>query len=256
MRQMIICIAVALLASACSANQTPDQAQPERNEAIRSTPSPNQLNQPVPQDNKQSAGKTDKVLLDVAIIAQNPELKYGCEVTSLTMLLNHAGVHVDKMKLAEELPKDMDPQVKTKTGNITHWGNPENGFVGDITGKKSGYAVFDKPLEKLMRRYLPDRTVNLTGEPFADLLEQLRTGRPVVVWTTGDYKLPDRWEAWKHGNEIIKTPLDLHAVVLVGFDRNHVYVNDPLSGKKAHQVDMQTFKASWDALGKQALSYN
>jgi uncharacterized protein YvpB len=195
-----------------------------------------------------------EILLDVPIIAQNPELKYGCEVTSLAMLLQYAGIQVDKIKLADELPKDEDPVSKTKSGNITHWGNPDHGFVGDITGKTMGYAVYAGPLEQLMKQYLPD-TINLTDKPFEDILKQLHDRKPVIVWTTGDYKLPDRWETWRHENEEIHTPLDLHAVVLVGFNSTHFYVNDPLSGKKAYPVEKQTFIDTWVALGKQGLSY-
>ena len=195
------------------------------------------------------------VMLDVPIIAQNPELKYGCEVTSLTMVLQYAGVEINKVDLANKLNKDSDPVKKAKTGDITQWGNPNEGFVGDITGKNMGYAVFDKPIEDLMNQYLSGRSVNLTGKSFNEVLQQINKEKPVVVWTTGDFKLPDRWESWKHGEETIKTPLDLHAVVLVGYDEYYVYVNDPLTGIKAQKVNKQSFIDSWVALEKRAISY-
>jgi len=203
-----------------------------------------------------SGTKDDIVLLDVPIIKQNPELKYGCEVTSLAMLLQYSGVKTNKMKLANELPKDNDPMKKTASGDITHWGNPDQGFVGDITGKSAGYAVYAGPLEKLMNQYLKNRTINLTRKSFDEVLEQIKKGKPVILWTTGDYKIPDRWESWKHGKEEINTPLDLHAVVLVGFDKEHLYINDPLTGKKALKTKKASFLKSWKALGQQALSYN
>ncbi|RLQ91800.1 C39 family peptidase [Falsibacillus albus] len=198
----------------------------------------------------------ERVLLDVPLIKQNPELKFGCEVTSLAMVLQSAGFNVDKMTLAHQIAKDPDPVVKSRSGDIVKWGNPDHGFVGDITGRSMGYAVSAGPTEKLMKKYLPKRTVNLTGKPFDELLNQLGRGKPVLVWTTGDYKLPDRLESWKHGSETIKAPLDLHAVVLVGYDPQNVYVNDPLSGRKAHKVNKRVFLGSWKALRKQALSYN
>jgi uncharacterized protein YvpB len=206
----------------------------------------------------QSAKKqgANKIILDVPLVKQNPELKYGCEVTSLAMVLQYAGVSVNKMTLAKEIKKDRDPIVKDKSGNIISWGNPADGFVGDMTGRNSGYAVFDQPIADLMEKYLPERSVNLTGRPFDELLKYVENKRPVVVWTTGDYHLPDRWESWKHGQQTIKTPLDLHAVVLVGFDDNFVYINDPLWGKKAHKVNKQQFIDSWIALKKRAVSYN
>jgi uncharacterized protein YvpB len=200
--------------------------------------------------------KPKKVVLDVPLIKQNPELKYGCEVTSLAMVLRYAGVNVDKMTLAKEVKKDNDPNIRNQNGDIVSWGNPADGFVGDMTGKTIGYAVFDEPITELMENYLPERAINLTGRPFDELLKYVENKRPVVVWTTGDYRLPDRWESWKHGRQIIKTPLDLHAVVLVGFDDHFVYINDPLWGKKAHKVNKQQFIDSWVALKKRAVSYN
>lgn len=205
--------------------------------------------------NTAPADKKESVMLDVALIKQNPELRYGCEVTSLAMVLNHAGVNTNKMELYQTIRKDLDPQRKTKTGDIVSWGNPAEGFVGDMTGRTAGYAVFDQPMVDLINQKLPERAVNLTNQPFDAVLDHVSKGYPVVVWTTGDYRLPDRWEQWTHGKQIIKTPLDLHAVVLVGYDKENVYLNDPLSGKKQVAVNKERFIASWKALESRAVSY-
>lgn len=199
--------------------------------------------------------KKDSMILDVALIKQNPELRYGCEVTSLAMVLNFAGVKTDKMDLYRSIQKDPDPIKRSSSGDILNWGNPADGFVGDMTGKQAGYAVFDKPMEALVNQKLPGRAVNLTNQPFERVLEHVSAGYPVVVWTTGDYRLPDRWESWYHGQQVIKTPLDLHAVVLVGYDANYVYLNDPLSGRKQVRVGKENFIASWKALQSRAVSY-
>lgn len=194
-------------------------------------------------------------MIDVPLINQNPELRYGCEVTSLAMVLNYAGVKVNKMELYKKVKKDRDPIRRSANGDILYWGNPRDGFVGDMTGRRAGYAVFDQPIAQLVNEYLPDRAVNLTNQPFQNILKHVSKGYPVVVWTTGDYRLPDRWESWRHGNQVIKTPLDLHAVVLVGYDVKNVYLNDPLSGKKNVRVNKQKFIKSWIALKSRAVSY-
>ncbi|HWJ78855.1 MAG TPA: C39 family peptidase [Niallia sp.] len=196
----------------------------------------------------------NKIQLNVPLIKQNPELKYGCEVTSLTMVLNYAGVKVNKMELYRKIKKDSDPLIR-KNGDIIKWGDPSLGFVGDMTGKRAGYAVFDKPMEDLVNQYLPERAINLTDHPFSSLEKHVKNGYPVVVWTTGDYRLPDRWESWMHNGKNIKTPLDLHAVVLVGYDNHSVYLNDPLSGKKNVKVNKKQFIQSWHALKSRAISY-
>ena len=197
----------------------------------------------------------DSAMIDVIVINQNPELKYGCEVTSLAMLLHHAGVKTDKMELYREVKKETDPLIRKKNRDILHWGNPEYGHVGDMTGRKAGTTVFDRPMALLINQKLPDRAVNLTGQPFKRILEHVGNGYPVVVWTTLDYGLPQKWEAWYHGKEIVKVPLDLHAVVLVGYDNQFVYLNDPLSVRKKVRVNKNRFMASWEALGSRAVSY-
>ncbi len=205
-----------------------------------------------PDDYEMTSGK---YLLDVPLVKQNPELKYGCEVTSLTMMLQYAGIATNKMELYNAIRKDEDPIRRSPSGDIISWGNPADGFVGDMTGKQAGYAVFDKPMEELVNRYLPNRAVNLTNHGFDEVLQHVAYGYPVVVWTTGDYRLPDRPESWSHGNQTITSPLDLHAVVLVGFDDQNVFINDPLSGRKQHPVNKQQFLESWKALQCRAISY-
>ncbi|GAA0324901.1 C39 family peptidase [Bacillus carboniphilus] len=195
-----------------------------------------------------------EIVLDVPLIKQNPELKYGCEVTSTTMMLQYAGIEVDKLELAEKVKKDSDPLVETNN-DIVRWGNPAKGFVGDMTGKQKGYAVFDKPIEDLVNEYMEGKARNLTGESFQTILNHVGKGFPVVIWTTGDYKLPNRWESWDHEGETIKTPLDLHVVVLVGYNDQYVYLNDPLSGQKQAKVNKNSFIQSWEALEKRAVSY-
>ncbi|UYZ23425.1 C39 family peptidase [Mesobacillus jeotgali] len=234
------------------------QVQQNKNEPIiMESPEPIQ-EMAVPNPNQkqdQHRQRKSKALLNVPLIKQNPELKYGCEVTSLAMMLNFAGADTTKMKLFEEIQKDNDPLKRSANGDILSWGNPAEGFVGDMTGNRAGYAVFEKPMIDLINRYLPGRAVNLTGKDFEAVLDHVSAGYPAVVWTTGDYRLPDRWESWTHGDEVIKTPLDLHAVVLVGFNETTVYLNDPLSGRKQVPVNKNRFIETWKAMQSRAVSY-
>jgi len=200
--------------------------------------------------------KKEKIVLNVPLIKQLPELPFGCEVTSTAMMLQYAGVQVGKMDLYESIKKDNDKIVVSSNGDILEWGDPQEGFVGDMTGKSErGYAAFDEPIEDLVNQYLPGRAINLTNLPFDKVLNHVKNGYPVVVWTTGDYRLPDQWEEWKHKSQSIKTPIDLHVVTLVGYDEQNVYLNDPLSGKKQAKVNKDQFMDSWKALKQRAVSY-
>lgn len=196
-----------------------------------------------------------KSMIDAPIISQKPELKSGCEVTSLAMLLQYTGVKIDKMILAEKIKKDPTPLELYKNGDIKKWGDPNEGFVGDITGKEKGFAVYPKPMIELMEQYLPGRSVDLTGQPFDSILKYVEEKRPVIVWTTIDFKLPDKFEQWEKDGKIIKASFDEHAVLLVGYDEENLYVNNPYNGQKKQKIPRDTLLNSWNSIGSMAISY-
>lgn len=197
----------------------------------------------------------DKVLLDAPIISQHPELKNGCEVTSLAMLLNFAGIEADKMELAEEVKKDDTPLTHDGDGNIEQWGNPNDGFVGDITGEEDGFGVYDKPITELLDKYMPQRAINLSNQSFNELLKSVNNSKPVIVWITISYEKPRDYKKWKKGDQAIKVTFDEHAVLLVGYDHKYCYINDPSSGEKNVKIKKSTFKKIWSKMGKMAVSY-
>ncbi|WP_019007665.1 C39 family peptidase [Cohnella laeviribosi] len=193
-------------------------------------------------------------MLDAPIIKQNPELYNGCELTSLTMLLQYYGISKSKMDLIPEMKKDTTPIQFDEHGNITYWGNPNLGFVGDITGKQKGYSIYHTALLDLLKSYIPTG-VDLTGTSFDKLERQISDGIPVVVWTTIGYTEPKQWVVWDSPLGPIRATFSVHSVLLVGFDKQYVYVNDPLTGVKGQKVDKLQFIKSWETMGKQALSY-
>jgi uncharacterized protein YvpB len=249
-RPIVIATAFAF-AAGCTAPQAEDRTPPAR---VQTAPAPEHSPSLGASPAAPKPARPSKTILDVPIISQKPELQFGCEVTSLSMLLRYAGRDVDKMTLARQVKKDPEPLVQ-KNGDIKEWGDPNKGFVGDMTGKRKGFAVYNKPLEELLRRYMGERTVNLTGQTYRALLDSVAAGRPVVIWATGDFTLPTEWESWRKDGKPITAPFDEHVVLLVGYDQRYAYVNDPLSGNKQQRVSHQALKRSWEALGRQAITY-
>lgn len=197
--------------------------------------------------------KPASALIDAPVVRQLPELPPGCEIVSLTMLLNHYGIPKTKMEMVEEMVKDPTP-AKWAGGSVVYWGNPYTGYVGDVTGKSRGFGVYHTGLFPTLEANIPS-AVDLTGSDFDVLERQIAEGFPVVVWTTIDFKLPQAWVTWETPIGPIETTFKMHAVLLVGYDEEHVYINDPMSGKKSHQLNKEQFLATWDVMGKQALSY-
>lgn len=205
---------------------------------------------PVPKERPKPAA----ALLDAPVIKQYPELPSGCEVTSLAMLLQYAGVSKSKMDLAYEMPKDTSPLRYDNNGRIVSWGDPNAGFVGDVTGKSRGFGVYHAGLLPLLKSYVTE-AIDLTGKPF-DLLErQIAAGYPVIAWSTIDFAVPSRWVTWESPNGTVRTTFAEHAVLLVGYDETNVYVNNPVTGIKNTAIDKAQFLETWNAMGQQALSY-
>ena len=195
-------------------------------------------------------------MVDAPFVSQLPELPRGCEVTSLSMLLNHAGVDVDKLTLAEEVKKDKTPY--SVSGGRIFFGNPYEGFVGDMYDRsRPGFAVFHGPIAELAEEYLPGRIIDLTGSDFEDILYPVSAGVPVWVMINVYYReLEDKYyQTWETANGKVRITYKTHSVLLTGYDETYVYFNDPLTNKKNRKVNRYGFEKAWKQMGSQAITY-
>lgn len=201
--------------------------------------------------------KKRSIILKAPLVKQKPELPNGCEITALAMLLQFYGIAKDKMDLLPEIKKDPASLKTDLKGNIIFWGNPNNGFVGDITGKGKGYGIYSGALFHLLHKYIPTG-IDLTGRPFEELEKKVSDGIPVLVWTTTTFTVPkqNQWLTWDSPSGPVRATMLEHTVLLVGYDEQHVYVNDPLSGRQKVRIEKQQFIETWQIMGKQALSYD
>ncbi len=196
------------------------------------------------------------VQLEVPIISQLPELPRGCEVTSLAMLLAHAGFDVDKMTLAAEIKKDKTPY--SASGGKIYFGNPYYGFVGDMYNRSHpGFAVFHGPVAELAGNYLPNRVIDLTGSEFLDILYPVSAGVPVWVMVNVYYReLEDKYfQNWETPSGSVRITYKTHSVLVTGYDETYIYFNDPLTNKKNRKVNRTGFEKAWKQMGRQAITY-
>lgn len=194
--------------------------------------------------------RESKVKLDAPHISQLPELERGCEVTTLAMLLQHAGKDVGKMELSKEIDR-----VPFERDGMR--GHPGEGFVGNMkTLDEPGLGVYHGPVAELGEAYLPGRILDLTREEFKEVEKHIADGRPVWVLVPSTFAVvPEKhWETWntKKGKE--KITYKWHSVLVTGFDDKNVYVNDPL-GDKNDKLPKEEFVAGWEQFGKQAITY-
>jgi uncharacterized protein YvpB len=190
------------------------------------------------------------VIQGVPVLYQYPVLPTGCEATALTMLLNWAGVDVQKTDVAKALPKVPLPY---EVDGQWFGGNPNRGFVGDPFEKDS-FGVFHAPIAQMLDRYLPGRAEDLSGGTIEDVFAALDSGRPVIVWATIKLKEGRITDVWRDedGTEI-RWISPQHCMLMIGYDDEYVIINDPDTGKTEH-YPLGLFIERWELLGRQAVT--
>jgi len=194
-------------------------------------------------------------IIDVPVISQLPELPRGCEVTSLSMLLQFKGINVDKMKLAKLIRKDPTP-YQVKAGKV-FFGHPNEGFVGDMYNiTNPGYGVYHKPIKELADHFLPNQVVDLTGSDFSKLQASVSNGIPVWVIINTTYKRlpPNEFRIWDTPKGKVDITYREHSVIITGYDKEYIYFNDPLTSEKNKKAPKQEFIDAWVQMGSQAIS--
>ncbi|MEH6906010.1 C39 family peptidase, partial [Neobacillus drentensis] len=161
------------------------------------------------------------IKLNVPLISQRPELPTGCEITAVTMMLQYKGVRVDKVTLANKMPK--------------HSHNPNLGYVGNPYTKR-GWTIYPSALMGLVKSYAGSAK-NLTGTSNRNIEKQLVNNKSIVVWVSR-----------MHG-------FSVHALVLTGFDQNYYYYNDCWTGEKNAKISKKEFNRLWGNQSKRAISY-
>ncbi|EOA8353787.1 C39 family peptidase [Enterococcus hirae] len=202
---------------------------------------------------KVSSYAKKQVLLDVPLESQftEPALGNGCEVTSLSMLLSYYGYETSKNQLAQQLN-----YVPVFNADGAH-GDPNEGFVGDISGGDWAMGVYVPPIASLAQTIVKTdyHTLPKTDATINDIKKALQQGKPVWASVTLDFQVPTDTDfvTWQTNNGQVKvTPLN-HACVVTGYDNDNIYVNDPY-GEKNRPVAIKDFEAIFTSMGGQMLT--
>lgn len=178
----------------------------------------------------------------------------GCEAVSATMVLKYKGYNVSVKNIVEN----------TKSGSKKHQGkdgvwygaNPFEEFVGkpSLGLSKGSYGVFAKPITNAMNVFAKGKATNISGCSENELFNQVSKGNPVVVWcvkNAGNLKEGVTWH-YEDGSGTFKELIGQHCAVLIGYDENYVYLNDPSAGQNVKQSKSK-FISNWKQLFSQAI---
>ena len=149
----------------------------------------------------------------------------------------------------------MGSKKHQENGN-SYGANPFEAFVGNpALGLSLGsYGVFAKPISNAMSVYAGGKVKNISGCSSDKLFEYVSKGNPVVVWcvkNAGDLKEGVTWQ-YENGEGTFKELIGEHCAVLIGYDKEYVYLNDPSAGANVKQSKSK-FISNWKTLYSQAI---
>lgn len=172
---------------------------------------------------------SESILLDVPYVPQYPTLPNGCEVTSLTQVLNYYGFDVKATYVTDNfMPKK--PQGKANF-YYEYVGSPYDG---------TGFGIYSQGIVETAEKFLLTNNNtqyavrDISGSSVSDLLTYVCEGTPVIVWT-GYYMAvePTLTVGWIVDGEFLRWKGNLHCIVLTGYDslKDVLCFTDPARGK-------------------------
>jgi len=178
------------------------------------------------------------------------EHSLSCEVAALKTAMGTLGIPVSETELIAKLPFDTTP----RGGGI--WGDPNEGFVGDINGRmlRTGYGVYAKPIANVGKHYA--RTEILRDPSPVALARSVAAGKPVIMW--GYYRGAGAPYSWQTpAGKTIAAVDGEHTSVVYGFDGDvkaptHFSVMDPITG--AGTWSTADLMANWKSLNYMAVT--
>ncbi len=188
------------------------------------------------------------------------ELGYptGCEAVSAVMVARFAGYNISVSELIGKMPKDLMGKRKGLNNmNEEVWfaEDPFKYFIGNPTKttQEGSYGCYAEPVRTALNN-CGIMSINLSGESIETIYNYIAKGRPVIVWCTLNAKDIQEGETWifPDGSGKYTELIGEHCAVLVGYDNDNVYLNDPIAGKGVSQPKWK-FEQNWVTLHSQAI---
>jgi uncharacterized protein YvpB len=166
----------------------------------------------------------------------------SCESRSASDLAQYWGREVPEEEFLNRLPRS---------------DNPHYGFVGSPDDPRgglppNGYGVYAEPVAALLTKYgLPARAE--FGRGLDWLRREVAAGRPVIVWSTYDFK-PQPVQEFKddRGREFSAVPFE-HTYLVVGYAPAGFYAIDAYDAQRKFYT-LSEFETGWSLLGQMAVS--
>lgn len=191
--------------------------------------------------------------LTVPLIYQFPDYPSACESVSAVMVLRYWG---------EDITVDEFIDDHLQTSSAFYWKNgkqygpsPYESYLGNPYTTRA-YGCMAPVIEKALNSYLngSHQVLNTTDTSLEALCNTyIDNGIPVLVWATIgmiDTYTSDEWLL--EDGTVYEWPANEHCMVLIGYDKDYYYFNDPYRGEVKKYAKWLCEKR-YEQLGKQSV---
>lgn len=176
----------------------------------------------------------EEILLeDVPYYSQRDILPTGCEIVSAKMLLEY---YTNQETDIHDMIDVIACQYPEEKNNRLYGFHPSDAFLGS-PWDESGYGCYAPVIVRMLNHLLPEQyqAIETTGTDLQELAETyLPQNTPVLVWATINMQKSVPTMGWYLYNqrgyatdEWFQWLANEHCMVLVGYDNNYYYFNDP-----------------------------
>lgn len=198
--------------------------------------------------------KRTSYMLDVPYIYQYPYYPTGCESVSTCMVLQYYGIDMSVDKFIEQyLPIGYEPYY---SGYGLVGDSPNDYFLGSPYSEY-GYGCFAPVIATALEKIVNDKweVKTLYNKSLDDLChDYIDEDYPVILWAS--MYMEDPFVAFTFqdvaSGEIIEWKQPMHCLVLVGYDKDYYYFNDPMIDKQVRFSKWEVENA-YSKMGSQAV---
>lgn len=204
-------------------------------------------------------GNTERIL-NVPFISQLRDYPNGCESCSTVMALNYVGINITVDDFIEKY-LDMKPLPAVNEKGVYSGYDPWYYFLGDPR-EQSGLCCYSPAIENALKKFVDTETYQidvLRDVPLEELCRKyINNGTPVIFWGTMYMNAP-YYQGWSwqlidgEEGERFEWVFPMHCLLMVGYDEEYYYFNDPVAGKKVAYTKADT-EAAYDGLYRQAIA--
>lgn len=190
---------------------------------------------------------------NVPFISQLVNYPTGCESVSAVMVLNYLGVDISADEFIDKyLPTGEAPY--TDDDGAERGCDPWKFFPGDPR-TDDGWGCFAPVISNAVNSIGADvKAIELYDKTIERLCtEYIENDIPVIFWATLNMETPYVYSTWiaDDGKEITWT-CPMHCLVLIGFDEDYYYFNDPTAGADVF-YDKNSVETAYEGQGCQAV---